>query len=263
MRVGFYQFDVAFGQVEANLAKVADALAGAEADLIVLPELFSTGYLFASRDEVRQYAQTYPGGQTVGTLAKIAKDRQMVIVAGFAEADGDKLYNSAAVVTPAGPVACYRKAHLYNEEKLCFDPGDTAFTSIDIGPAKIGVMICFDWFFPESARTLALRGAQIICHPSNLVMPYCPDAMPTRALENRVFAITANRIGKDVRDGRELRFIGQSQIVTPSAEVLGRSGEAQEELFITDIDPAAALDKRINRYNDVFEDRRLDLYADK
>ena len=185
----------------------------------------------------------------------------MTLVAVFAEKAGGKVYNSAAVVGPEGPVACYRKAHLYNEEKRYFAPGDTPFPVIDLGAAKIGVMICFDWFFPECARTLALKGAQILCHPSNLVMPYCPDSMPVRALENRVFTITASRTGKDVRDGRELAFIGQSEIVTPAAEILRRAPEAEEELFLTEIDPAEALAKHLNERNHVFDDRRTDLYG--
>ena len=85
------------------------------------------------------------------------------------------------------------------EETLWFTPGDSGFQVWDIGLAKIGVMICFDWYYPESARTLALMGAEIICHPSNLVLPNSPDSMPVRCLENRVFAITSNRIGTEAR----------------------------------------------------------------
>ena len=94
-------------------------------------------------------------------------------------------------------------------------------------------------------------------------MPYCPDAMPTRALENRVFTITANRVGRDVRGSRELRFIGQSEIVAPSSRILHRAPEAQEELFLTDIDPADALKKNINARNHIFDDRRPELYRDR
>lgn len=263
MRVGYYQFDVKFGRPADNLAKVAGALAGAEADLIVLPEFFAAGYLFASREEAAEFAEPYPDGRTIEALGQIAGNRQMTIVAGFIEKGGDKLYNSAAVVTPAGPVACYRKAHLFSEEKLWFSPGDAPLPVIDIGPARVGVMICFDWYFPEAARSLALKGAQIICHPSNLVLPYCPDSMPTRALENRVFTVTCNRIGSDDRGTRKLNFIGQSEIVTPKAVVLRRAPADEEELFITGIDPAEALDKNITPYNHALDDRRTDLYESR
>ena len=125
MRVGYYQFDVKFAEVDANLAKVTEALSRVEADLIVLPELFATGYFFASRDEVERVAEAYPDGKTVRCLAKIARERKMTIVAGFAEKAGGELYNSAAVLSPDGPAARYRKAHLFDEEKLFFSRGDT------------------------------------------------------------------------------------------------------------------------------------------
>jgi len=263
MRAGYYQFEVEFGRVEENLAKVAHALKSAEADLIVLPELFATGYLFTSREELAGLAESYPDGRTICALARIARRQGMTIVAGFAEKAGPKIYNSAVAVAPAGPAGRYRKAHLFNEEKLYFSPGERPFSAVDVGPARIGMMICFDWVFPEAARSLALAGAQIICHPANLVMPHCPDAMRVRALENRVFAITANRAGKDVRAGKELSFIGQSQIVTPAGEILHRAPETGEELFIAEIDPAEALDKNITPYNHVLKDRRPELYADR
>jgi len=262
MFAGYYQFDVKFGRVEENLAKVADALGTIHADLIVLPELFATGYLFTSRGELMDFAEEYPGGKTISTLAEIARSRGMTVVAGFPERWGEKVYNSAAVVTPGGPAACYRKVHLYNEEKLYFDPGDAPFPVVDIGETRVGVMICFDWIFPESARTLALRGAQIICHPANIVMPYCPDAMTTRALENRVFAITCDRVGEDVRGEERLAFVGQSQIVSPAGKIIHRGPEKGEELFIIEIDPTRALNKKINVHNDVLADRRPELYAD-
>jgi predicted amidohydrolase len=89
-----------------------------------------------------------------------------------------------------------------NEEALWFCPGDRDFPVFDIGPCKIGIMICFDWFFPESMRILSLKGADVICHSANLVLPFCQDAMVTRCLENHVFAITANRIGMENRGGK-------------------------------------------------------------
>ena len=119
---------------------------------------------------------------------------------------------------PQGFIGCYRKTHLFFEETLFFTPGDTGFHVWDIGPAKIGIMVCFDWYYPESARTLALKGADIIRHPSNLVLPNCPDSMPVRCLENRVFAVTCNRIGNEARGGKDqLTYIGNSEVVTPKA----------------------------------------------
>ena len=122
-------------------------------------------------------------------------------------------------------------------------------------------MICFDWYYPEAARSLAVQGADIICHPSNLVLPNCPDSMPVRCLENRVFAVTCNRTGSEERGGKEpLTYIGNSEIVTPKGIILHRAPRDREELTILDIDPREARSKQLNRYNDLLRDRRTGLY---
>lgn len=185
----------------------------------------------------------------------------MVVVAGLPERDGAHCYNSAVIVAPSGFLGCYRKTHLFDEETLFFSPGDTGFQVWDVGMAKIGIMICFDWFYPESARTLALKGADIICHPSNLVLPHCPQAMVTRCLENRVFSITANRIGSEERGGRKrLTYIGQSEIVSPGGAILSRAPSEEDSLCVLDIDPHQARDKSLNPYNDLLRDRRTQFY---
>jgi predicted amidohydrolase len=261
MRVGFYQYEPQFGEVAKNLDAVASALEQAEADLIVLPELFASGYQFVSQDEVMQLAESVPDGPTTRRLVELAKRRRMVIVAGLPERAGLACYNSAVVVGPSGFIGCYRKTHLFFEETLFFKPGDTGFQVWDIGSAKIGVMICFDWYYPEAARTLALKGAEIICHPSNLVLPDCPDSMPVRCLENRVFAITCNRSGIEARGGKDpLTFIGNSEVVAPRGAILHRAPRDQEELCIVEIDPADARDKALTAYNDLLRDRRESLY---
>jgi predicted amidohydrolase len=260
MRIGFWQFDVEFGCVERNLARIAGALRQADAELMVLPEMCSTGYVFTSRQEVAELAEPYPDGPTIRALSRIAAERGVTIVAGFAERDGESLYNSAAVVGPGGPVGLYRKVHLFGDEKLYFSPGGGPLPVFDVAGVKVGVMVCFDWYFPEAARTLALKGAQVICHPSNLVLPWCPGAMPIRALENRVFTVTCNRIGSDVRGGKTLAFIGQSTVAGPDGGTIRRASPDGEELFVAEIDPAEALDKAITRRNDAFADRRTDVY---
>ena len=178
---------------------------------MVLPELCATGYQFLSLEEVEALAEPVPAGPTTSRLEDIAKARDMHIVAGVAERHGGRCFNSAVLVGPTGFLDVYRKTHLFYEETVFFSPGDTGFHVWDIGLAKIGIMVCFDWIYPEAARTLALKGADIVCHPSNLVLPHCPDAMVTRCLENRVFSITANRIGYEERGGKErLTFIGEN-----------------------------------------------------
>lgn len=261
MRVGFYQFDPHFGEVEKNLDVVTAKLEQTEADLVVLPELFASGYQFLSEEEAQRLAEPVPHGLTVRRLVDIAKRRRMHLVAGLPERSGACCYNSAVVVGPSGFLGCYRKTHLFYEETQFFSPGDSGFLVWDIGPAKIGVMICFDWYYPEAARTLAVQGADIICHPSNLVLPNCPDSMPVRCLENRVFAVTCNRIGSEARGGKErLTYIGQSEVVTPKGVIQHRASRDQEELAIVEIEPAQARNKSLNRYNDLLRDRRPSLY---
>ncbi|MDH4328036.1 MAG: acyltransferase [Nitrospira sp.] len=259
--MGFYQYDPLFGEVAKNLDAVTAVLERAEADLIVLPELFASGYQFVSQEEVQRLAEPVPDGPTTRRLMEIADRRRLHIVAGLPEKAGSKCYNSAVIVGPAGFIGCYRKTHLFYEETLFFQPGDSGFQVWDIGQAKIGVMICFDWYYPEAARSLALQGADIICHPSNLVLPNCPDSMPVRCLENRVFAITCNRIGSETRGGKDrLTYIGHSEVVTPKGVIQYRAPRDREDLAIVDIDPAEARNKSLNRYNDLFRDRRAPLY---
>jgi predicted amidohydrolase len=261
MRVGFFQFAPIFGDVSHNLDKVVGTLDRADADLIVLPELCSSGYQFVSQQEAITLSESVPDGPTTRRLIDLAQRRRMVIVAGLPERAGSACYNSAVVVGPSGFIGCYRKTHLFFEETLFFTPGDTGFQVWDIGPAKIGAMICFDWYYPEAARTLAVKGAEIICHPSNLVLPNCPDSMPVRCLENRVFAITCNRTGSEARDGKDqLTFIGNSEVVAPLGTILHRAPRDQEELCIVEIDPADARNKAVTPYNDLLRDRRESLY---
>jgi predicted amidohydrolase len=261
VRIGFYQFDPHFGEVAENLDAVTAKLQQADADLIVLPEFFASGYQFVSQQEVQHLAERVPDGQTTCRLIEIAKRRRMHIVAGLPEKTANGCYNSAVIVGPSGFLGCYRKAHLFYEETLFFTPGDSGFQVWDIGLAKIGVMICFDWYYPEAARSLAVQGADIICHPSNLVLPNCPDSMPVRCLENRIFAVTCNRIGSEARGGKErLTYIGQSEVVTPKGLIQYRASRDREDLAIVDIDPTEARNKSLNRYNDLLRDRRSSLY---
>ena len=261
MRIGYYQYEPEFGAVAKNLDAIRATLEQADADLIVLPELCASGYQFVSAEEVQRLAEPVPDGPTTRMLIEVAARRRMHLVAGLPERAGGALYNAAVVVGPSGFIGCYRKSHLFFEETLWFTPGDTGFQVWNIGPATIGVMICFDWYYPESARTLAVMGADIICHPSNLVLPNCPDSMPVRCLENRVFAVTCNRIGTEARGGKEpLTYIGNSEVVSARGVILRRAPRDREELAIVEIDPAEARNKHLTRYNDLLRDRRPDLY---
>jgi len=262
MLAGFIQTSPIFGRVRENVEDAVKRIRALGADLVVLPELFSTGYQFKSRAEALKLAEETKGGYAIDRLIDTAWEKKVYIVAGLAERAGNNVYNSSVLVGPReGLIGTYRKAHLFWNEKKIFSAGDTAFEVYDIGKARVGMMICFDWIFPEAARTLALKGADIICQPSNLVLPYCPQAMITRSIENRVFSITANRVGTEERiKGRPLKFIGQSQIVAPNGTVIFRAGGRKAEARAFEISVKEARRKNITPLNNVFTDRRKDLF---
>jgi len=262
MRIGYVQMEPIFGEAERNLRRAKNMMKQQNADLWVLPELFATGYQFTAQEEAAALAEPVPEGVTTQDLILFAHERCCHIVAGLAEKAPNKaIYNAAILVGPKGQLSLYRKIHLFLEEKRWFTPGDIPFPVIDIGEAKVGMMICFDHFFPEAARTLALQGAEIIAHPANLVMPvYAQLTMRARAIENGVFTVTANRVGSEARTDKRLHFIGESQIVSPRGDVLVRSSKDKEETKVVKINPAAARDKSLNPYNDRLADRRVDFY---
>lgn len=262
LRAGYVQLDPALGDVPGNLARIAALIGDARADLLVLPELATTGYALPDREAARSLAEPIPG-PTTERLAGLASRCGGHLVVGLAERDGERLYNSAAVIGAAGVRAVYRKAHLFRREKQIFDPGDSGFAVIRLDELCLGVMICFDWAFPEAAGTLARRGAQLIAHPANLVLSHARRAMPVRCLENRVFAITANRWGEEPDTDGPLRFRGESMIISPVGEELAVGPREGDEVRVLTIDLSAADDKHLTPENHVFEDRRPELYGEK
>jgi len=260
MKIGFIQFEVLFGNKAHNLGTVSRLIEKERADLWVLPELFNCGYIFSSQDELASLAEEIPNGETTRFLIALAKKFDTAIVAGIAEQHEGSFFNSAILVDARDFRELYRKIHLFDQEKLWFTPGNLPFQVWDIGIAKIGIIICFDWIYPEAARTLAMRGAEIICHPSNLVLPYCQNAMVTRCIENRIFAITANRIGAEERGGKKLIFTGASQITGTKGEVLYQAKTDAEEIAVVEIDPCLAQDKLATPNNHIFNDRRPEMY---
>lgn len=263
-RVALLQTNPVFGDVAANLDAVEASIEGLRADLLVLPEFFATGYSFRDRAEAMSMAEVFPGGETIRRLRDWSRTTGGVIVAGYAERDGDALYNAAAVVAAGEPLDSYRKIHLFGRERDCFEPGDRPFSVVEHGGLRVGTMICFDWIYPEAARTLALRGADVIAHPSNLVLPgWCQRAMCTRALENRVYTVTANRYGEEHRDPHPvLSFTGASRIVDPLGQVVADAPSAGDALLEATIDVALSRDKQIPSGNCLFLERRPAFYAD-
>jgi predicted amidohydrolase len=258
VKLGVGQMEPQIASVEENIAKVKVLLkeAGENAiDVLVLPELCNSGYVFQSSDEANASAEEIPQGPMSSELLAWSKDGRMV-VAGICEKTDKGLYNSAGVFANGEHITTYRKIHLFLNEKSWFNPGNDEPPVVEFNGNKFGVMICFDWIFPEIARVLALKGAQVILHPANLVLPYCQDAMITRSIENRVFTATANRIGTE----REVAFSGHSQITSPKGQRL--TILTGEEIGVTgfDIDPSIADDKMITNRNHLFDDRHPNLY---
>ena len=255
LRLGVVQNHPKFLNTAANLKSCFDLMDKHQADLWVLPEFFASGYNFKTKAEVKKASET-SDGPLVSLLKAYGAKNDCAIVAGFPEKAGDKLYNSA-VLTHGGKARIYRKTHLFGGEKRFFTPGNTGFWTEKVKGVSVGVMICFDWFFPESARTLALKGAEVIAHPANLVLPWAPEGMKIRSLENRVFSATANRVGAE----RGLRYIGQSQMVSPNGTLLVRLGPDQPAAAVVTIDAWTAKNKKVHPACDLFADRRPKLYA--
>lgn len=267
MKVGYIQTSPEFGDVDGNFEEVKGLVSTARldgVDLLVLPELFSTGYAFASKQEALDFAEDVRGPCSA-FLQRIATTIDGHVVAGFAERDGNNAYNSAMLVSREGVVATYRKVHLFNKEKHWFLPGNRPFATTRIKARsgetfKVGMMICFDWAFPEAARSLALLGADVIAHPVNLVLPFCQKAMVTRSLVNKVYVITANRVGTESRGGDIFTFTGQSQVTSPGGDVLAVAPRDTPHVSVEDIDIDKARDKHITPLNDVLADRRPGMY---
>ena len=216
----FVQTRPKFGQNEENIEEAIRLASSVKADIYVFPELCNTGYAFTSKSECHSLAESLRNGNSAEQFQAFTEKRRCTIVAGLAEKDGEKTYNSSIVVERGKILGTYRKMHLFFREKLWFSKSNSGFKTFPLETlgCKIGVLICFDWFFPEASRKLAMEGAEIICHPSDLVLPgKAQIGMMARAFENRIFAITANRVGSENRGPKDrFRFTGKSQVVSPA-----------------------------------------------
>lgn len=260
-RVAYVQGRPEFGRTEANLEKGLALAATVKADLVVLPELWSTGYVFSSHAEVAALAEDARDGATARALAWAARRERRHYVAGFAEVSRGRFFNSALLVGPGGVKAVYRKLHLFEREQEWFERGNLPLEVQRVGPARVGMLICYDWRFPEAARVLALRGADVIAHPSNLVYPNAQQAMLTRALENRVYVVTANRTGTEKRPGGTVPFTGRSQVAGPDGRPLLRATKSAETAAAVGLDLAVTRDKHLTRQTAMFSNRRPEHYG--
>jgi len=259
MEIGFMQFAPVLCDVQATIEKIDKLSAGcAGIDLLVLPELCNSGYNFESKEQAWATSEEIGQGIFVQFLESLCLRLGCHIVSGLNERQGPLLYNTSVLIGPQGCVGRYRKLHLFMNEKDFFEPGDAGLPVFDIGPCRVGMLVCFDWIFPEAWRVLALKGADVICHPANLVLPgLAQQAVPVHALTNRLYVVTANRIGSE----RELTFTGMSTIADPKGQVLVQAPRTREEVGKAQIDVSLARVKDITSRNNILADRRPEHYA--
>ncbi len=262
MKVGYLQFGPKLLDVEENINVISKTISSvSEFDLLVIPELANSGYVFTAREELAQVAEELPGGYFVEKLIELAKQKDGYIVSGVCEKEGSKFFNSSVLVGPEGYVGKYRKIHLFDREKLFFEPGDGDFELFEVRGMKVGILICWDWIFPEATRSLALQGMDVLAHSTNLVLSYCQTAMITRSIENQIYTVTSNRTGIETNGEISLHFKGQSQVTSPDAKRLAQAKEDTVELKIVDIDLEKSRNKWLSDNNHIFEDRRPEKYG--
>jgi predicted amidohydrolase len=268
-KIAGVQMDCRLGDVPGNLRAVHAGLRAAAAQgarLVVFPECALTGYCFDYVDEARPHAQPIPG-PAVDALADDCRVLGVWAAVGLLErGDDGRLFNACALVGPDGLLACYRKIHLpFLGVDRFTAPGDWPFAVHDLGGLRVGVNICYDGSFPESARVLALLGADLILLPTNWphgAASTVRHLIGARALENHVYYAAVNRVGEE----RGFHFIGQSRVVACDGELLACAGGDRPETIFAEIDPAVAREKRIvkipGKYElDRFGDRRPEMYG--
>ena len=235
------------------------------AHIVVLPELAQSGYVFTDLQEALSVAEQMDG-VTLALWARLCKELGIVLVAGFCERlNRHQVANSAVLIQPDGQLTVYRKAHLWDTEKMIFTPGDQPPPVVMTPFGTLAVMICYDLEFPEWVRLAALGGAQLLCAPVN--WPAAPRPAGERAAEvvrvqanaavNRMFIAACDRHGQE----RGVDWVGGSVIVDANGYPLaGRLNSDEERMLLADLDLREAGDKSISAHNHVHHDRRPSLY---
>jgi predicted amidohydrolase len=267
-KIAGVQMDCRFTDKAHNLAGIRARLreaATAGARLVVFPECILTGYGFESLDEARPFAEPIPGPASQA-VAEDCKSLNVFAVFGLLERDDQgRLFNACALVGPSGVVGSYRKIHLpcLGVDRFV-TPGDRPFAVHDLGGLRLGITICYDGSFPESARTLTLLGADLVVLPTNWPPPAVKTAqylVPARALENHIYYLAVNRVGEE----RGFRFVGGSRLAGCNGDLIIQAGDT-EQIITAEIDPDHARRKRIVHIPGAYEidrvgDRRPELYG--
>jgi N-carbamoylputrescine amidase len=270
LRIACIQMEPHVGDKEGNLARSLEWIekaAAQDADLVVLPELCNSGYVFETREEACALSEEIPNGRSTQAWIEAAARYNLVIVAGITEREGQNLYNGAAIVGPRGYLGRYRKNHLWAAENLFFEPGNLGMPVFRIGAGRIACAICYDIWFPETFRLAALQGADLLCVATNWVpMPQQPSNLPVMANilamggahSNSMFVAAADRVGVE----RGQPFLGNSLIVSHTGWPLaGPASFDHEEMIFAEVNLADARRKRsLNEFNQLLRDRRTDVY---
>lgn len=226
MRVGYIQYDVRRNP-EENYAYVRNALPKMDCDVVVLPELCVSGYLFGSKADLLRAAEPVPEGPTTRTMLALSARQHCTIVFGLAERMGDAIYNTAVVVKDGTYLGKYQKIHLSDLEKQLFTRG-TGNRVFDLGSCKLGVQICFDLWFPEVSREQIRLGADLLCVPANFGGEETYIIAQTRAMENLTPLVLCNRVGTEATETIDAFFLGKSTILSPSGQRLQVEPASQE-----------------------------------
>jgi N-carbamoylputrescine amidase len=279
-RIGLVQMSCSLDPNE-NLAKAEWKIreaAGRGAQVICLPELFRSQYFCREENaELFALAEPVPGPSTQ-SLGRLARELRVVIVGSLFERRAAGLYhNTAAVLSPDGEIAgLYRKMHIPDDplyfEKFYFTPGDLGFNSVPTPYGKLGVLVCWDQWYPEGARIAALSGADLLMYPT--AIGWHPsekaqygsaqlDAWRTiqraHAIANGIYVAAVNRVGYEGPPDHGLEFWGSSFIADPFGQVIAQASCDQEEILIAECDPRRMEDVRRNW--PFLRDRRIDAYA--
>ncbi len=270
VKVACLQMDVTIGRIEENIKKSVSMINEAAdngAVLIVMPEMANSGYNFDSREEAFSLAENIDDSKSVKAWEEAAKERNIYIVSGITEIDGNSLYNSAVLIGPDGLIGKYRKLHLWEEEFLWFEPGNLGLPVFNTPIGRIGIVICYDMWFPETFRILAAQGADIVCIPTNWVsIDSLPDNMknfgPVLAMaaahSNGIYVAAADRVGTE----RDMPFPGRSLIVRTAGIPIVGPVDDTEQIIYGDCNFAKVRAHGINKYNSSKKDRRLDVYGE-
>ena len=272
IKTAVIQMKPVLGEKEGNIKKTIDFIDEAvnqDAKLIILPELCNTGYAFQSRSELSGAAEEIPSGLSCKAWINKAIEKKVYIVAGIAEKQCNKIYNSAVIIGPEGYIGTYRKAHLWYNEKLIFDPGDSGFPVFELPFGKLGIQICYDFWFVEGVRIMSLKGAEIIAVPTNW-----PAAQPENTWDshgycmgnhraiahsnfNKVYIACSNRVG--IERGGE--FAGCSIITDYCGWPLaGPASKDKEEILYAVLDMMAVRRSKMLNLDESLNDRRCDIY---